>query len=140
MPVRVKLRVSSESKSLLTSGYVNSGYEADQPELLVPLPLAEELGLWGRASEEYARTPVGIGKLYVLCRRARVQVVTDDRETQPVKVCVVVSEFEKEVLISDYLAGELGIAVEDFRRGIWRFRDEPLSKLRESEGAQYWIR
>lgn len=140
MPVRVKLRITSEHRSLLTSGYVNSGYEVDQPELLVPLPLAEELGLWGRASEEYARTPIGIGRLYVLCRRAKVQVITGDRETPPVQVCVVVSEFEREVLISDYLAGELGIAVEDFRRGIWRFRDEPLTKLRESEKPQYWVR
>ena len=130
MPVRIRIRIESDSgRSVLTPALINSGYEAEQPELMVPLALAQELGLWGRAVEEYARTPVGIGKVYVVCKRARVQVVTEDRESAPVDVCVLVSEFEREVLISDYLAGELEIAVEDFAEGLWRFRWEPKERV-----------
>jgi len=140
MPVRVKLRITSEhgGRSIVTSAYVNSGYEADQPELLIPITLAEELGIWGKATEEYARTPIGIGRIYVLCRKAKVEIVAEDRSSSPIDVCIVVSEYEREVLISDYLASELKIAVEDFREGLWRFRDEPLDMVRKSEKPQYW--
>lgn len=139
MPVRVRLRITAETgRTVETSAYVNSGYEAEQPELLIPLSLAEELGIWGEAVEEYARTSLGIGKIYVLCRRAKVEVVTPDRVSQSVEVCVVVSDYEREVLISDYLAGVLGIAVEDFKEGLWRFRGEPVDRVRRSEKPQYW--
>jgi len=139
MPVRIKLRIVSEDGgSVTTSAYVNSGYEADQPELLIPLALARKLGLWERIVEEYARTPVGVGRIYVACMRASVEVLAEDRSTPQVKVCIVISEHEREVLISDHLAGELRIAVEDFREGLWRFRDEPTSKVRKPEKPQYW--
>ncbi len=139
MPVRIKLRIKSDSgKVIVTSAIINSGYEVDQPELLIPLRLAEKLDLWKPISEEYVRTPLGIGKIYIVCRRATVEVITDDRVSSPIKVCIVVSDFEREVLISDYLASELKIAVEDFREGLWRFRDEPLSKIRKSAPPEFW--
>lgn len=139
MPVRIKIKIETNDREIITSALINSGYEADRPEVLIPLRLAQELNLWSPIAEEYVRTPFGIGRMYIICTRAIVQVVTEDRVSSPVRVCVTVSEFEREVLISDYLAGELGIAVEDFREGLWRFRDEPLSKLRKSERPQFWI-
>jgi hypothetical protein len=36
-------------------------------------------------------------------------------------------------LISDILAGRPEIAVEDFAEGLWRFKWEPIEKLRRSE-------
>ena len=45
---------------------------------------------------------------------------------------MVISPLADEPLISDRLAGALEIAVEDFAEGLWRFRWEPLSKLRRS--------
>jgi len=45
---------------------------------------------------------------------------------------VLISNLEREVLISDYLAGELGIIAEDFRIGLWRLKNDPKGKVRKS--------
>lgn len=49
------------------------------------------------------------------------------------------SDKENEVLISDRLASKLKISIEDPAEGIWRFRDEPLTKKRLSEKPKYWM-
>ncbi|WP_237698220.1 hypothetical protein [Thermoproteus uzoniensis] len=49
---------------------------------------------------------------------------------------VLVNPHIDEVLISDYLAGELGIVILDPRRGLWKFADEDLA--RESVEPQRW--
>lgn len=141
MPVRVKLQLRGQGGECIeTPALVNSGYEAEGPELLLPLALAAELGLWPsqRVGYEYAHTPIGLGRLYVLGEVAEARVVVEDREMPSVKVCVMVSDYEREPLISDYLAGILKLAVEDFREGLWRFNDEPTSKVRRSEMPRYW--
>jgi hypothetical protein len=138
MPVRIKLRIKTGCKEFVTSAFVNSGYESSEPELLIPVRLAAELGLWKNVREDYARSPVGVGKVYTVDEKLEVEAVAEDRTSEAVKTKVVISEFEDEVLIGDYLSSELKIAVEDFREGLWRFKDEPLSKLRKSEKPQYW--
>jgi hypothetical protein len=47
------------------------------------------------------------------------------------KAYIVISEYTDEALISDQLASELGIAIEDPARGLWRLRGESL--VRRSE-------
>ncbi|MCU7786848.1 hypothetical protein ODS41_02755 [Pyrobaculum sp. 3827-6] len=42
------------------------------------------------------------------------------------------------VLISDFLAGELGIVILDAKRGLWQFRDEDA--VRPSAEPQRWPR
>ena len=46
MAVRIRLRLRKGDKALETVALVNSGYEADSPQLLLPLNLARKLGLW----------------------------------------------------------------------------------------------
>jgi len=145
MPVRVKLRLkpllgSRAGHVLEAPALVNSGYEADAPEILLPLRLAEELGLWPpeRLDIAHVHTPTGPGRLYLLGEALEVQVVVADRETRAVRAHVVVSEHEREVLLSDYLTSSLGIAIEDPREGLWRFRDEPLDRLRRSEPPRFY--
>ena len=46
MVVRVRLRISREDKGLDVIAVVNAGYEADTPQLMIPIGIAEELGLW----------------------------------------------------------------------------------------------
>lgn len=87
---------------------------------------------------EYSHTPVGMGRLYTLGVVAEAKVIVGDRDTPSINAYIVVSEYEREVLISDHLAGALGLAVDDFRDGLWRFNDEPLSRVRRSEGPRYW--
>ena len=50
-----------------------------------------------------------------------------------------ISDTEVEVLISNYLAGALGIVVEDFRDGIWRLKSDPLTGQRRTYKPRHWI-
>ncbi len=45
MVVRVKLRIKGKGKDVETSALVNSGFEAVEPQLVIPLNLAETLNL-----------------------------------------------------------------------------------------------
>ena len=67
-----------------------------------------------------------------------VQVITPDREMEPAHAYVLVSEHEREVLLSDYLTSSLRIAIEDPRAGLWRFRDEPPERARPGERPRYY--
>ena len=60
MVVRVKVRIERSGKVVETSALANSGYEAETPQLLIPIPLAETLGLW-LPTEELALEDVGEG-------------------------------------------------------------------------------
>jgi len=135
MAVRVRLRVKRGGRAVEVIALVNSGYEADSPQLMVPVEVARSLGLWPpiAAREEVFETAGGPLKVWVLRRAALVQVIAEGATSKEVEVDVVVSPLADEPLISDVLAGELEIAVEDFARGLWRFRWEPKERLRQSE-------
>jgi len=139
--VRVRLR-TKEGREELTVALVNSGFESDRPQILIPISLARRLGLWGRVliegSSQLFGTVAGPTRLYVLPSSLYVSIVEDDVETEPVLSDSVISEVEREVLISDYLAGLLGIAVEDFREGLWRLRSDGSNRVRRSYKPQYW--
>ncbi|HIP56467.1 MAG TPA: hypothetical protein EYH02_00105 [Ignisphaera aggregans] len=65
-------------------------------------------------------------------------VVVEDVTVPEVEADIVVSPIADEVLISDKMASELQIALEDVGRGLWRFRWEPKDRVRRSEPAKYW--
>ena len=139
MAVRVRLRIRClrTGREVSTSALVSSGYEADTPQLLIPRRLAHEAGLWPPPEDAYlvevgaASGPV---RNYLVPRALEVYVVTNDRVVGPVIRDAMISGLEHEVLISDRLGGELGIAILDLRDR-WRFRDEVIE--RETEPLQY---
>jgi len=136
MAVRVKLEVARGDKVIGVIALVNSGYEADTPQLMVPIWLARELGLWPpppKALEDVFETAGGPLRVWIVRNAARVRVSVSDATSRSVEVDIVISHLADEPLISDVLAGELEIAVEDFAKGLWRFRWEPKEKLRPSE-------
>jgi len=141
MAVRVRLKLTHNDREAETVALVNTGFETDEPEILLPLKLAEKLGLHpppeGSSLEEY--DVIGGTAFILRCPKAiQVQVLVEDRETLPVEAIPLVSDREEEVLISDVLASRLGIAIDDAGRGIWRFADEPLMKRRKSERPMLW--
>ncbi|MEM2962730.1 MAG: hypothetical protein QXY01_06940 [Candidatus Bathyarchaeia archaeon] len=114
---------------------VNSGYEADTPQLLIPASLARELGLWPPpvgSVETFFNTAGGPLKVWIIPKAAGVRVLAEDSPSGEATIDLVVSPTVDEPLISDMLAGKLEIAVEDFAEGLWRFRWEPKEKVRES--------
>lgn len=64
--------------------------------------------------------------------------VTSDRQVGPVKADVLISSIEEEVLINDKLTEELGIILLATESGKWKFKDDPVEVVRESEKPQYW--
>ena len=138
MAVRVKLRIRSSGGEVATSALVNSGFEAETPQLLIPRSLAAKLGLWPPPPEAYlveVGTAGGPVRNYMVPGAAEVYVEAGDRTVGPVRCDIMISSHEYEVLISDKLGGELGIVILDLR-GKWRFSDE--DKIRETEPPQYW--
>ena len=71
-------------------------------------------------------------------KTVKVKVLVEDRETPLIEAVPLISDREEEVLISDKLASELMISIEDAAEGKWRFRDEPLTRIRTSEMPTYW--
>jgi len=137
--VRLKIRSLKSNKEIISSALVNSGFEAETPQLLIPRRLALELSLWPPPDEAYlveVGTAGGPVRNYLVPGAADVYVITDDRVVGPVRCDVMISNIEYEVLISDRLGGELGIVILDLR-GKWRFNDE--DKVRETVAPQYWF-
>jgi hypothetical protein len=69
-------------------------------------------------------------------RQVGVRILVTDRQTSFVGAFPVISETEREVLISDSLASELKISIEDPKRGFWRLSDDPT--CRNSGKPEYW--
>ena len=140
MAVRVRLRIRNvlSGRLIETSALVNSGYEADTPQLLIPRALAARIDLWPPPPEAElveVGTAGGPVRNYLIRRVLEVWVVTSDRIVGPVLSDAMISSIEQEVLISDQLGSELGITILDLR-GKWKFKDE--DRVRESEAPQYW--
>ena len=120
---------------------VNSGFETLTPQLLIPQKLAKELGLWPRLPQNYVvkeyMSPGGVVKLYVLREELEVNVVVE-YEVKPVICDALISFIEEEVLISDKLAGALGIIVLYFAKGLWRLKTDRGDVVRKSYPKQTW--
>ncbi len=141
MAVRVRIRIKSSRGEAETPALVNTGFETEEPEILLPVKLAEKLGLYppnqGSMLEEYS--VVGGTTLIIKSSElAYVQVVVKDRETDLTEAVPLMSDKEDEVLISDRLASRLKISIDDPAEGTWRFRDDPTTKKRTSEQPKHW--
>lgn len=137
MAIRLKLKLKRGDRSLEVIALVNSGYETLEPEILVPSSIAEELDLLpslpsGSMVKEYVLADGTTTKLIRIPRALEVSVVEEERVVDSVEVSVVISDKAEEVLISDKLAGRLGIVALDFAEGYWCFRDELGKKVRRS--------
>lgn len=135
LAVRLRIRISMGEDTFTVIALLNSGYEAPTPQLLIPIDLARELGLWPpeEGVEVTLDTAGGPLKAWYYPRKVYVKVVAEDVESKNVLTDIVVSPLADEPLINDMLAEELEIAVESFGRGLWRFRWEPKEILRSSE-------
>lgn len=131
MAIRIRVRLRGERGEVEAAALVNSGFETDTPDIVAPLALARRLGLWPMAKGELVELETGGGEAIAFMVRDAVTLESVDRPDKAVRVNVIITGHVREVLISDYVAGELGIVALDFRRGLWRFSDEDV--VRRSE-------
>ncbi len=138
MAVRIRLRLRYCGKVLETSALVNTGFETPNPQILLPIKVAERLSLWPELPRdtlvEIYDTAGGPVRVYRVRNAVNVEI---PEKGISVIVDAVISHTEVEVLISDKLADELMIVIERPGEGIWRFRDENI--LRKSEKPEIWL-
>ena len=142
MGVRVKVRLTclKTSKEVVTAALLNAGYETERPECIVPARLASELDVWPELpkgvrvkSYETAGGPI---KMYNLPESVETCVITSEGAGTKCLCNLVISEIEREVLLSDATIEALNIVIESPLKGLWRFRGS--SKLYQSEKPEYW--
>ena len=143
MGVRVRVRIKalvgpSAGASVETSALANTGYETESPEVLLPRPLAEHLGLPARAPEArraYYETPLGLFSISLLERAVEVELVGLGAR---VVAHAAVSEHEREVLLSDRTIEALGILILRPAGGLWRHVSDSESMIRRSARPEFW--
>ena len=142
MGVRIKLKVKSLDSGAVVdvNSLLNTGFESEDAEVILPLRVAELLGFYpslpkGAVVKTY-ETAGGLVRMYHVEEGVEIQAITEDKASNPVKCAAVISELEKEVLLSDKTIEDLEIVLERPKRGLWRFRGE--QKVRKSVEPQYW--
>ena len=143
MAVRVKVKLEVRGREVITSALANSGFEAEEPEVVLPLRVAEKLDLYpklpsGTVVEEY----VGVGGFKVSTFRIpgilKVYVVCEDKVKGPIGATAIITPGESEVILSDRVLDALGIILIRPGEGLWRFNDDPLVTVRKSEPREVW--
>ncbi len=138
--MRIKTRTGT---TIETSAIANSGYGSMEPEAIIPLNLAVRLvapqTLRDARVKDYAVAGGRLEKFHVIPREMELSVVAEDRVEGPVVADMVISSGEDEVIISDKLIEALKISLERPATGLWRFNDEPLTKIRSSVRPERWI-
>lgn len=140
MAVRVRVRIARAGRApapeIETVAVANSGFEADDPEALVPVRLAQHLGLWppppGSRAERF-ESPAGALALVMVPRAVRVAVAGTRRF---VFANAVVSERESELVMNDWLVDRLGIDLLASGRGLWRLGTR--GPVRRSARSETW--
>jgi len=131
---RVKVTIKRGGKTLEALALVNSGFETDTPDIAIPVNVAKELGLWPPASAVSTILDTGGGEVTnpYYTDAASLELVLSDRESRSVRVNIIVNPHIDEVVISDYVASELGIVLLDIKQGLWRLSDDPPNKVRHT--------
>ena len=140
MACRVRVRLSRGSRSLETSALVNTGFESDEPDVVVPVEVARLLGLWPPPSDvELVELGTGGGDLAAPYYRAAARLeLLAEGVSKGLEVNIIVDPYVDEVLLSDLVAGELGIVLLDVKRGVWKLREDPASVERRSAEKETW--
>jgi hypothetical protein len=143
MAVRVRLKLKSRisGEVVETVALVNTGFETESPQLLIPLALARRLSLHPpppTATIAELGTAGGPVRMFIVRDALEVWVVAGDRSVGPRVADALISGVEEEVLINDKLMEELGIVVVAAGSGKWRFIDDPVDRIRVTEKPQYW--
>ena len=135
MVVRVRLRIRASSRrETTTPALINTGFEADEPQLVIPLSLAEALGLTSAdvSIEDFSTAGGGRVSGYRVEEPLEVELILEDKAPIKALAHITILPGETEAIVSDKLASELGITILDPWKGYWCLRDELGIKQRPS--------
>ncbi len=143
MAVRIKVVLKSGDKEVTTTAVANSGYEAEEPEVILPVNVAKLLNLYpvlpsGSKIEEYRAVGGTSVNAIIVNQHVLIKAVARDRETEYIKAVPIIIPGEDEVILSDKVIDALKIILLKPGAGLWRFTDDPENIIRESEKAIKW--
>jgi hypothetical protein len=137
LAVRVRLRVRSKrnGRSVDLIVLANGGAESTRPCIVVDEDIARNLGLWpsGDFKVHGVEEVSSISEAYVMEGSVELELLGErDEPLSSVVADLVVQKGLMEPLITDITIDELGIQVVSFGKGLWRHRDDPPDKVRQS--------
>jgi hypothetical protein len=142
LAVRVKLRLKlkGKGKEAVVSTLINSGFEAEEPQLIIPLKLAEDLELTSAEASIEDFSSAGGGRVsgYRVEDPVEVELLLDGEASVKASASVTILPGETEAIMSDRLASDLGIIILDLWRGYWCLENELGVKRRSSASPQEW--
>lgn len=133
MAVRVKVRIELAGKTIECVAIANSGYEAEDPEIVLPLPLVRDV--IPRRNMRGVKYTVAGGReeKFWFAGNAKVTVLCPDRVSPGILTGVIVADGESQAILNDSFLSAVGLVIQDARKGSWRFKDDPPDKERASE-------
>jgi len=141
MAVRIRIGITPQEpggEPVESISLLNGGFESESPCILLPVAVAAKL--LRKMPEEgdriLAEVAGGKATFFFAEDTLNIHVVTQDRRGPAVECNVIVSKGDREILVSDLAIDALGVKIESFGKGLWRFSDE--EQQRTSEPAQYW--
>jgi len=146
MPVRVGIRLRTlkglkANRTVETATLLNTGYTGSSPEIILPVKLAEEIGLWPPpidAIESTYDTAGGPARFHMIREAITLQIIGDDVASKELTTDVAISPTEREILLSDVVIGELEVVILNAHKGHWRFGFDPQNSVRYSKRPELW--
>ena len=143
MVVRVRVKLKSIGGEVVTVALANSGFETEEPEVVLPVRVGERLGVYprlpsGSEVEEYKGVGGVIVKTFLVKGFVNISVLTSDREVGPSSTTAVITPREDEVILSDKLMDTLKIILLRPGEGVWKFTDDREDVSRRSEPPEKW--
>ena len=124
MAIRLPVKIKFFKKEIETVALANTGYETEEPQILLPSEVAKKLEIWpelpqGTTVETYT-TSIGEGGMYSIKKKFKVWLPSNP--ARQIHSMAIIAEKEQEVLLSDALISALGIIIEDAKKGLWRVK------------------
>jgi len=140
MAVRVRIRIEriavAHPPSVETVAVANSGFESQKPEVLLPVRVAERLGLWpppATARTERFESPAAAFGMVSVPRALAISLVGNKRRA---RCDAVISERETEVVLNDLAVDALRLELVAAGRGLYRIGAR--GRVRPSEKPERW--
>lgn len=140
MVCRVRIRIRHNNNVVETSALVNSGFESDAPDIVIPIEIAKRLGLWPPKEAHTIVLETGGGETTTIYSESVVELelILSDREPKKIIANVIINPYIHEVILSDYVSSLFGIMLIDIKKGLWRLIDDPPTTIRTSTSLEEW--
>lgn len=140
MAVRLRVRIRAAGRRQApvdTAAVANSGFESEEPEVVLPRSVAKVLGLWpppSGARTDRFESPIASATMITIPRALCVSL--PGFRSAAVTCNAVVSRHETEVVLNDWAVDALGLQLVAVGRGLYRVGRR--GRIQKSAPAEHW--